>query len=102
MADTADRLTAAIWGLDLDPPDAGRIADAMLAADPHLGPDAEVGALVREADRAWPLGWTIGRYRNPGDEGWHVHAEGDFGEPLGCGHGETLADAIRAALGERP
>lgn len=61
-----DRLAQALWGLDMHPPDAGRIAREQVAAiDPAQADWLRAGLLLREVEQG---GWIIdrvGRFRAP-------------------------------------
>ncbi len=104
-----ERLAAATWGLSMDPPDAWRIASAILAADPTLAQDIEDGRALRELREALPDEWddpllTIQWYRWEGGPRWTVSPQDAAAEPSSvnrAGRGPTIAaaaDACREAL----
>lgn len=61
VTDTRDRLTTALWRVEAGPKPGTpeREADALLAADPHLAADIEVGAALRALGGALPEGYAV-------------------------------------------
>ena len=93
MTPAAERLLAAIWGLDLDPPDAGLIAEKILAADPRLAGDIDGGAALRLLREARPEAqWLSIEWS---DIGCAMTLPSDFSEDI-TGYGPTIADAADA------
>lgn len=96
-----ERLAAATWGLSMDPPDAWRIASAILAADPTLAQDIEDGRALRElleafAHRGRPEYHLMLRRRGT-DGHWMLdafHSDGRRRSPTIA----AAADACREAL----